>query len=69
MINSGRKSYIETTRRGNPGKTGYSGNMGNHYIQIIVLPQSVFSLPTGVAAYTEYYTVQLVCNSSRGLKR
>ena len=34
---------------GNPGKTGYSGNMGNRYMQRIVLPQSVFSLPISVA--------------------
>ena len=35
---------------GNPDKTGYSSNMRNRYMQIIVLPQSVFSLPTSVAA-------------------
>ena len=51
------------------GKTGYSGNMGNRYRQRIVLPQSVFSLPTCVAASADYYTNQLVCNSSRGLKQ
>ena len=55
--------------RENPGKTGYSGNMGNLYIQKIVLPQSVFSLPTSVAAAADYYTTQLVCNSSHGLKQ
>ena len=48
--------------RGNPGKTGHSGNMGNRYMQRIVLPQSVFSC-------ADYYTNQLVCNSSRGLKQ
>ena len=55
-------------RRGNPGKTGYSGNMGNRYMQKIVLPQSVFSLPTSVAVSDDYYTNQMVCNSSHGLK-
>ena len=55
--------------RGNPGKAGYSGNTGNSYMQRIVLPQSVFSLPTSVAVSADYYTNQLVCNSSRGLKQ
>ena len=55
--------------RGNPGKTGYSDIMGNRYMQRIVLPQSVFSLPTSIAACADYYTNQLVCNSSRGLKQ
>ena len=36
-------------------------------MQIIVLPQSVFSLPTSFAACGDYYTNQLVCNTSRGL--
>ena len=53
--------------RGNPGKTGYSGNMENLYIQKMVLPQSVFS--RSVAAAADYYTTQLVCNSSHGLKQ
>ena len=56
-------------RRRNPGKTGHSGNMENRYMQIIVLPQSVFSLPTSVAPCADYYTNQLVCNSLRGLKQ
>ena len=38
-------------------------------MQRIVLPQSVFSLPTSVAVSADYYTNQLVCNSSRGLKQ
>ena len=63
------KLLTHYTCRGNPGKTGYSGNMGNSYIQRIVLPQIVFSLPTSVAASADYYTNQLVCNSSRGLKQ
>ena len=50
---------------GNPGKTGYSGNMGNRYMQRIALPQSVFSLPTSVAVSADYCTNQLVCNSSQ----
>ena len=50
---------------GNPGKTGYPGNMGNRYMQRIVLPKSIFSLPTSIAACADYYTSQLVCNSSR----
>ena len=50
---------------GNPGKTGFSGNMGNRYMQRIVLPQSVFPLPTSVAVSSDYYTYQLVCNSSQ----
>ena len=52
--------------RGNPGKTGYSGNMVNRYIQRIVLAQSVFSLPISVAASADYYINQLV---SHGLKQ
>ena len=55
--------------RGNPAKTGYSGNMGNRYMQRIVLPQSVFSLSTSVAVSANYYTNQLACNSSHGLKQ
>ena len=55
--------------RGNPAKTGYSGNMGNRYMQRIVLPQSVFSLPTSVAVSADYYANQLVRNSSCGLKQ
>ena len=55
--------------RGNPAKTGYSGNMGNRYRQRIVLPQSVFSLTTSVAVSADYYANTLVCNSSRGLKQ
>ena len=38
-------------------------------MQRIVLSQSVFSLPTSVAASADYYTNRLVCNSSRGLKQ
>ena len=38
-------------------------------MQRIVLPQSVFSLPTSVVGSADYYTNQLVCNSSRGLKQ
>ena len=38
-------------------------------MQKIVLPQSVFSLPTSVAVSADYYTKQLVCNSSHGLKQ
>ena len=37
-------------------------------MQRIGLPQNVFSLPTSVAA-SDYYTNQLVCSSSRGLKQ
>ena len=44
-------------------------NMGNRYMQRIMLPQSVVSLPTSVAVSADYYTNQLVCNSSRGLKQ
>ena len=55
--------------RGNPGDMGFSGNMGNRYMQRIVLPQSVFSFPTSVVACADYYTNQLVCNSSLGLKQ
>ena len=55
---------IHLTCRGNPGKMGNSGNMGNRNIQRIVLP-----LPTSVAVSADYYTNQLVCNSSRGLKQ
>ena len=55
--------------RGNPGKTGYSRNMGNRHMQRIMLPQNVFSLPTRVAVFADYYTKQLVCKSSRGLKQ
>ena len=58
---------LAVAHRGNPGKTGHSGNMGNGSMQRIVLPQSVFSLPTSVAACADYCTNQLVCNSSRGL--
>ena len=54
---------------GNPGKTGYSSNMGNRYVQRIVLPQSVLSLPTSIAASADYNTNQLICSSSRGLKQ
>ena len=43
--------------------------MGNRYKQRIVLPQSVFLLPTSVAACADYYTNKLVYNSSRGLKQ
>ena len=43
--------------------------MGNRYMQRIVLPQSVFSHPTGVVGSAYNYTNQLVCNSSRGLKQ
>ena len=38
-------------------------------MQRIMLPQSVFSLPTRVAVSADYCTNQLVCNSSRGLKQ
>ena len=38
-------------------------------MQRIVLPQSVFSLPTSVVGSADYYSNQLVCNSSRGLKQ
>ena len=38
-------------------------------MQRIVLPQSVFSLPTSVVGGNNYYTNQLVSNSSRGLKQ
>ena len=38
-------------------------------MQRIVLPQSVFSLPTSVVGSADYYTNQLVCNSSWGLKQ
>ena len=55
--------------RGNQGKTGYSGNMGNRYMQRIVLPQSVFSLQTSVMGSADYYTNQLLCNSLRELKQ
>ena len=54
---------------GNPGNMGESGNMGNRYMQIILLRQRVFSLPTSVAACADYYTNQLICNSSLGLKQ
>ena len=60
---------LEILLRGKLGKMGYSVNMGNRYMQRIVLPQSVFSLPSSVAASADYYTDQLVCNSSRGLKQ
>ena len=43
--------------------------MGNRYMQRIVLPKSVFSLLTSVLGSADYYTNQLVCNSSRGLKQ
>ena len=36
-------------------------------IRRLVLPHNIFSLPTSVAASADYYTNQLVCNSSRGL--
>ena len=63
--------YCRKIVTGNPGKTGYSGNMGNGYMQRIVLLQSVFSLATSVAASADYYyyIIQLVCNSFRGLKQ
>ena len=48
---------------------GYSDNMGNRYMQRIVLPQSVFSLTTSVSASADYYTNQMVGNSSRVLKQ
>ena len=35
----------------------------------IMRPQCVFSLPSSVAACADYYTHQLVWNSSRGLKQ
>ena len=54
---------------GYPGKTGYSGNMRNRYMQRIVLPQSVFSLPTSVAVSADYYKNKLVYNYSCGLKQ
>ena len=38
-------------------------------MQRIVLPQSVFSLPTSIVGSAEYYTNQWVCNPSRGLKQ
>ena len=38
-------------------------------MQRIVLPQSVFSLPTSVVESADYNTDHLVCNSSRGLKQ
>ena len=38
-------------------------------MQRIVLPQSVFSLPTSVAVSADCYTNQLVCNTSRGFKQ
>ena len=38
-------------------------------MQRIVLPQSVLSLPSSVAASADYYTNQLVRNSSRGLNQ
>ena len=38
-------------------------------MQRIVLPQSVFSPPTSVAASANYYKKQLVCNFSHGLKQ
>ena len=38
-------------------------------MQRIVLPQSVFSLPTSLASCADYNTNQLVCNFSRGLKQ
>ena len=56
--------HVLTGCRKNPGKTGYSGNMGNRYMQRIVLPQSVFSLPTSVVTSADYYTNQLVCKSA-----
>ena len=54
---------ISVIRRGNSGKTGKSDNMGNHHMKGIVLPQSV------LAASADYYTNQLICSSSRGLKQ
>ena len=56
-------------QKGNPGKTRYSGSMGNRYMQRIVLPQRVFSLPTSVVGSADYCTNQLVRNSPRGLKQ
>ena len=38
-------------------------------MQRIVLPQSVISLLNSVAVSANYFTNQLVCNSSRGLKQ
>ena len=38
-------------------------------MQRIVLPQSVFSLPTSVAASADYYTNNWWCNYSRGLNQ
>ena len=66
-ILSGNNAHFNSACRGKPGKTGHSGNMGNRYMQRIVLLQSVFSLPT--IRIADYYTHQLVCNSSRGLKQ
>ena len=48
---------------------GYSGNMRKRYTQRIVLPQSVFALPTSVAGFADYYANQFLCNTSRGLKQ
>ena len=58
-MGQGRRQQTES--RGSPGKTGYSGNMGNRYMQRIALPQSVFSLPTRVVGSADYNTNQLVC--------
>ena len=44
-------------------------NRGNRYMQRIVLPQSVCSLPTSVAASVDYYTNYFECNPSRWLKQ
>ena len=44
-------------------------NRGNRYMQRIVLPQSLLSLATSVAAHADYYANQLLYNSSRGLKQ
>ena len=68
-IHQQKYKLITIYHRGNPDKTGYSGNMGNRYMQIIVLSQSVFLLPTSVVGSADSYTNQLVCNSSRGLKQ
>ena len=38
-------------------------------MQRIVRPQIVFSLPASVVGSADYYTNQLVCNSSRRLKQ
>ena len=55
--------------RGNLGKTGKSANMRNHYMQRIMLPQSVFSHATSVAASANYYTNQFAYSSVRGWER